>query len=361
MKKVTVISICVLLTLVFSTLTASAYDVSAPDLSDLTDMGIIDEAESKGEASINITDRLLETLSGGISAALKNVLPSFAAIIAVLVLSGMMSAFVSDTVNAQISTAYSLISVLAVTLAVYPQCVKVMDYIAECADCLAKVMTAVSSGCMTLYILEGSAAAASVSAASMSVLGTALSVISSGALMPFMQASLALAVSGSLPGVTDLSPVSRFIKNTLTTAMAFLFTLYGFANYIQTAVAVSSDSYAYRTARFSAGVMIPVIGNMLGEASRTVSGSIAVMKATVGSAGIVAVFALLLPPLLTVLCYRIMLSMASVAAGLLGCEREKRFLCDVSGIFGILFALVAGIALTALITLAMFIRMGVSA
>ncbi len=361
MKKAAAAFICVLLITFLLPLTASAYDVSAPDLSELTDQGIIDESEASGETSINITDKLVGALSNGCVTALKSALPAFALTVTLLVLSGTVSAFVSGIENAQAKTAYSLISVLVITLAVYPGCVAVMNYIAESADCLAKVMTAVSSGCMTLYILEGSAAAASTSAASMSVLGTVLSAISSGALMPFMQAALALAVSGALPGVTDLSPISRFIKNALTTIMAFLFTLYGFANYIQTAIAISSDSYAYRTVRFSAGVMIPVIGNMLGEASRTVSGSISVMKSTVGSAGVAAVLTLLLPPMLTVLCYRIMLGFTAVIAGLLGCEREKRFLSDAAGIFGVLFALVAGIAITALITLAMFIRMGVSA
>lgn len=361
MKKLAVLFICAVIISAILRMAASAYDVSAPDLSELTDNGIISESEASGETSISITDKLLSALSGGCTAALKSALPAFAGIVAVLVLSGTVSAFVAGIENAQAKTAFSLISVLALTLAVYPQCVAVTSYIAECADVLAKVMTAVSSGCMTLYILEGSAAAASTSAASMSVLGTVLSAISSGALMPFTQATLALAVSGALPGVADLSPISRFIKNTLTTVMAFLFTLYGFANYIQTAIATASDSYAYRTVRFSAGVLIPVIGNMLGEASRTVSGSISVMKATVGSAGIAAVLTLLLPPVLTVLCYRIMLNLASVIAGLLGCEREKRFLSDAAGIFGVLFALVAGIAVTALITLAMFIRMGVSA
>ncbi len=336
---------------------AKASEISSPDLGDLADNELITDAEANGTEAINIADKLIESLSSGISAALKSVLPSFASILAVLTLSGLLAAFV-DGKSEQINAAYSFLSILSLELIVYPQCAMLMNYVSKCADLLSKVSVSVAAGCTTLYILDGCASAAAVNAASMSLLGTALEVIASGALMPFMHSALALSMAGALPGVTDLSPISKFIKNTITTVMAFVFTIYGFANYVQTAIATAADGYAYRTIRFSAGVMIPVIGNMLGEASRTVSGSIAVMRATVGSAGIAAVIATLLPPVIMVLCYRIVLSLSAVAAGLLGCERERRFLSDLSGMISVLFALVSGVALTAVITLAMFIRMG---
>lgn len=359
MKRLAVSAAAVFLLLFVFALKPSAFEVSMPDLSDLADESILTDEEASGESAVSITDKLWSALTGGVKHGLKGALPLLAAAVAVLALSSAVLPIIKDE-QGSVSAACSLISLLALTAAVYPSCVAVMKYIAECAACLANVMTAVASACTTLYVLEGAAAAASVNASSMLLMGTVLQVISSGALMPFMQSALALAVAGALPGVSDLSGISKFVKNTLTTVMAFVFTLYGFANYLQTSVATSADSYAYRTMRFSAGVMIPVIGNMLGEASRTVSGSIAVMKATVGSAGVAAVSALLLPPVLTVLLYRLALNMASAVAGILGCEREKRFLSDVSGIFGVLFALVSGIAITEVITLAMFIRMGIT-
>ncbi len=332
-------------------------EVSMPDLSALEDEGIITDEQANGAQVINITDKLFEGIGIGLSNGIKGALPMLGLVVASLVLSAIADAFADGE---SLQTAFNLLSALAVTASVYPYCVSLMDYIAQSANTLSQVLTAVTAGCTTLYVLQGATFAASVNASSMYLLGTMLEIIGGGVLMPFLQASLALAISGTLPGVCDLSPINRFVKNTLTTVMAFVFTIYGFANYIQTAIATAADSYAYRTLRFTTGVSIPVIGNMLGEASRTVAGSISVIKSAVGSAGIAAVAILLLPPIITVWCYRLCLSIASTVAGLLGCERQKRFLSDVSGIFGVLFALVVGMALVIVITLSMFIRMEVS-
>jgi len=139
-----------------------------------------------------------------------------------------------------------------------------------------------------------------------------------------------------------------------------MFSIFGFTMYLQTVIASSADNYAYRSVRFASGVFIPVIGNMLGDASRTVLGSIGVIKSVVGAIGVTAVLSVVIPPLVLVLLYKFALLGCAILSRVLGCERESRFLYELNGIMNVLMALVIGVAVVLITAIAVFIRTGVT-
>jgi hypothetical protein len=148
-------------------------------------------------------------------------------------------------------------------------------------------------------------------------------------------------------------------NSTATTLMAFIFGLLGFTLYLQSVVAAASDNYITRSIRFASGVFVPVIGSMLGDASRTVIASVSVVKGTVGASGVVIILSAVLPPLIMVAFHKLLLLSCAIIAKTLSCERESAFLYDMCGIINMLLALVAGAGAVCIIAMAVFVKSGV--
>jgi len=130
--------------------------------------------------------------------------------------------------------------------------------------------------------------------------------------------------------------------------------------YLQTAIAASADNYAYRSVKFASGVFIPVIGNMLGDATRTVFGSIGVIKSVTGAIGITVILSILIPPIVLVILYKFALLGSAIISRVMGCDRESRFLYELNGILNVLMALMVGAGAVLIIAVAIFIKTGVS-
>jgi stage III sporulation protein AE len=130
--------------------------------------------------------------------------------------------------------------------------------------------------------------------------------------------------------------------------------------YLQTTVAASADNYAYRTARFASGVFVPVIGSIIGDATRTVFGSIGVIKSTAGAIGITVILSIVIPPIILVVLYKFAVLGSAILSRVLGCERESHFLYELNGIMNVLMALIIGAAAVLVVAVAVFIKTGVS-
>ncbi len=334
-------------------------EVSVPDLSGIADEGIITEEEASGKSDISLWDKLMSGLSDGLTLGIPLALKLLGLSAGVLVMSSSLRS-ASSLSSSNISGAVTLVSSLSLCIAVYPTCLKVFSMVAAYIKTLSQLMTGLTGAVTAAYVMGGNVSVASTNAASMYLLGNIIDVISSGALMPFLSCAVGISLAGAVPDCADLTHVSAFLRGTVNTVMAFVFTVFSFAVFMQNSVAAAGDTLAYRTARFASGTFIPVIGAMIGDASRTVAGSISAIKGTVGLAGTSVVIAVMLPPIIASLCCRMTLHLSSALASVLGCSHESRFLSELSGLMGIIFALCTGISAVMLINLAMFIKMEVT-
>lgn len=347
-------------------LTACAYaDESINSLADMAGAGEIsseylDRDEISGEKNINIFQKLLEVISNTLKDNGRSVVSSFGLIMSAVVLCCVIHALKFGS-SESLDTATAYISIIVLSGVTYSVLYNLFVFAVAALESLTVAMTSFMPIMASLYAFGGAAASGAASASGLAVFLTALSAICSKVILPLLQISFALCLSSAIPGGINLSSVTSLVRNTATILLSFAFTLMGFVLYLQTAVAAASDSFFSRSVRFASGVFVPVIGSMLGDASRTVISSVSVIKSTVGAAGVVVILSLVLPPFLITVLHKFLLSLCSVLAKSLGCERESAFLCDLGGVLGILMALIGGATAVCLIAMATFIRVGVSA
>ncbi|MBQ5649775.1 MAG: hypothetical protein IIV03_06525, partial [Clostridia bacterium] len=177
-------------------------------------------------------------------------------------------------------------------------------------------------------------------------------------LLPVCKLLLALSLTSSLSPL-DLSGVIKVIKNVFSTALAFLMMLNSAIYSLGNHIAAANDGLAMRTVRFAAGSFIPVVGGAVGEAMRTVAGSLSVIKAGVGWVCCAAVIFVLLPPIVSILLYRTAIELAGAAARTCSLGTEARLLEGAVAVCNLLAALTAAAAVLFVLGVTLFIKTAV--
>ena len=98
----------------------------------------------------------------------------------------------------------------------------------------------------------------------------------------------------------------------------------------QTFVSNSADSVLIRTAKFAVSNGVPIVGGTISDAVNTVHASLSLMHSSIGTFGIVAALAMFLPTLISVVCYRMALSLAEALSEVFG-VKELTALFKASG------------------------------
>ncbi len=319
----------------------------------------LEQDELSGDKNINIFEKAVVIITDAITDGKNTFLYSFGAILAVVLLAAVMNSLKLSE-NSTLDPICQYISVLALSGVAYSVFYNLFIYIIASMEALNIAMSSLMPIMASLHVMGGTAGAGAASGAGLTLFLTVLSNICTKVLLPLLRISFALCLVGAVPQSVNLSAVTTLVKNTATTLMAFVFSLLGFTLYLQTSVASAGDTYVTRSVKFASGVFVPVIGGMLGDASRTVIASVSVVKGTVGAAGVVLVLSAVLPPLICVIIHKLLLLACAICARTLGCERESAFLYDLCGITSVLLALTAGAGAVCIIAIAVFIKTGVT-
>ncbi len=207
-----------------------------------------------------------------------------------------------------------------------------------------------------LYCAGGNAAASGAASGGMLLLMSVIETICDRMLFPMLRWCFALSIAGALGSGINFSSLWTLIRNIVTTVLSFLFFALNFTMSVQPVIAANTDTFALRTARFASGSFIPVIGSMLSEASKTVYASVALIKSVSGSAAVVAVLAIAIPPALYIVFIKLAVLLAAMMSRITGCESHARFLYEINSLLGIVLGIVIGAAAVFIIGAAVFIK-----
>ena len=165
-----------------------------------------------------------------------------------------------------------------------------------------------------------------------------------------LTADLAAAAADAMLPQRRLAGISRAIRKgtvwLLTGALA-LFTLY---LTVSGAAAGSADTVTARLARSAVGVL-PVVGSILADAADSVLAGAGAVKNTVGAAGLLAVLAVCLLPLMRLGVQYLVYKAAAFLAGILGAEQLTGLIDALGGAFGLIFGMTGACGLLLLISI----------
>ena len=294
---------------------AGVGDISTPDTYEkMTDSGKKDLLS----ASLTVIQDTLTGIFGNVSGTLFLLL-------ATVLLAALLHTARGLANSRVLESAVELLIVLALAGILYTSLKTLFEMTRQAFLNLSVFLTSFLPVTASLYTMTGSTATAAAGTSLMLLFNNAVVALADRFLFPLLQVCFALSLVSAVPNGISLQSIITLVKNTVTTLLAFAFTMFSAVLYFQTAITASADNLAYRSIRFASGVFIPVIGSVIGDASRTVNASIATVKSTVGYIGVAALAILLLPPIITAILYKFVVLLAAMAARILGCHDVGAF------------------------------------
>lgn len=322
-----------------------------------------DEAAEVEEAILALTDpRALFSLIGDFAGAeLQDGLRLLATLCGFLVLSAVFGTVRRSLGSDALSGAVRFCTSAAIFAAIIHMQIQHLQQIRQFFERLGAVMSALIPMAGTVWAMGGNVTTASAGTATLSLMLTAFETVCGKTVMPLSYFCMALALCHTLASDTGLGGLARAVKRVYTFSLGLMMTVLLASLGSQTALTAAADSTAARTAKAVSSAVIPVVGGSVGETLRTVASGVQYLKSVLGIGGILLIFFLLLPTLLSLLITRLVFLLASGVAELLGCESDGRLLSELGSIYGCLTAVVSMTSVMFILALSIFVKTVVAA
>lgn len=179
-----------------------------------------------------------------------------------------------------------------------------------------------------------------------------ISRISATVFVPLLGVYLAFCLIGSASQELDITGIAKSIKTIVITSLSFLLTIFVGLLSVQGTIAVSADTVGLKTAKFAVSTFLPVVGSAVSEALNSVYGCMGVVKSTVGGFGIIGIFAMLLPSLISALLLQLALFLAEGASSMLETGRITSLLGAARAMVSLLIGILVVFMLLFIVSIA---------
>ena len=183
-----------------------------------------------------------------------------------------------------------------------------------------------------------------------------LSYAVSEILVPMLYIYLAFSIICNLFSQPLMEQMKSFIKWLLTWGLKI--TLYVFTGYIGITGVVSgtADAAMLKATKLTISGMVPVVGNILSDASEAVVVSTGIMKSAAGIYGILAVVALWIGPFFKIGIQYLLLKITSGTVEMFGDKQMAGVLKDYASAMGLILAMTGTVCLIFLISTVCFLK-----
>ena len=188
------------------------------------------------------------------------------------------------------------------------------------------------------------------------VFNTVLGNIIGKLLVPVVYIYLALAVSNSAIGDQTLKKIRDLIKWCGTWVLKLgLYIFTGFLS-LTGVITGSADAAALKLTKTTISTVVPVIGNILSDASETVLISAGLIKNAAGIYGMLAILALCLEPFFRIGIQYLLLKVTAATVSIFASKQTTELISDFSTALGMLLAATGTICLMLLISTVCFMK-----
>lgn len=168
---------------------------------------------------------------------------------------------------------------------------------------------------------------------------TLISRLAGEIVFPLICIYLALCVAGSVSDF-EIGEISKSVKNFAVWILGISLTVFSGIMGLGSIVSASADSNFSKTAKFIINSAVPIVGSTVSDALSSIKGCLDVTKNILGVYAIFVIAAIFLPSIISLLSWKICLSVSSGACGFFGTKKLSALLTAASSVIGIMLALV---------------------
>ena len=368
MKNKSVTFICLLIAfLMYLPLGAKAEEIpeykdfinSIPsDITDKLPDALIDgdsESISNGAGEISGIRFLLSELSDSLFLGAKNALPMMCCVCGLLLISSLI-ALVSQSFSEGASASIKLISKLCIFASVAAGVIDSLDSLKEYFGGLCTLAASYIPLSAALYSMGGNVGTAVASSSSLGITLSVCEFIFSYTVFPVFCFCMCINICSAFEPSRALRHISESVKKNYTLLLSLLMAILTVSISSQTFIAAKADNLAMRGAKFILGNFIPMFGSAVSSTLGNVASSVELMRGSVGVSGVIIILLMLLPMVVELACMRMLYSVCSIFACVIGCDEEGGLLLEISSLYGYLLGVAAICSSTFIISFGLLAR-----
>lgn len=150
--------------------------------------------------------------------------------------------------------------------------------------------------------------------------------LSSEIIMPLLSLCLSAGIIESINPAISLSGIVKGISRAVKIIMGLSLTIFSGLITVQSLVGTATDSVALRTGKFVVSNLVPVVGNAVSDAYSTVKGSIGILRNATGTFGVIAIFLIVIPPIMSVFSTTLCIYIGEIFADVFSVKPISSFL-----------------------------------
>lgn len=230
-----------------------------------------------------------------------------------------------------------------------------MGYAADVIQNMTDFITKLSPLFMGLLASSGAIASAAAFHPILSGAVYVITVIIKQCIFPLVQFGAVLSIVNNVSGRVQISGFNslvhsstKWILTAVLTIFAGITALYGFSTPVL-------DGVSARAVKFAVGSLVPVVGGLLTDAVETVVGGTLVMKNAVGTAGMIAVCAMCIVPVMKIAVISLMFKFTGAVLEPMADSRITGLIQDISSAVTTILAVVITVAVLFMICISIIL------
>lgn len=173
--------------------------------------------------------------------------------------------------------------------------------------------------------------------------------------MPVCVCIVGITLAGCVCPDLKLEALAQAAQKLLIWALGLMMTVFVALLGIQSFISVPADSVGIKAARFTVSNGVPFVGGAISDAMQVMQGGVNLIRSNFGTFGIIAGAALILPSLISVVCYKLMLSVTAAVSELFGTSVLTSLIKSAEGVMSVVLAMLACFLMMIIISLSLMI------
>lgn len=315
----------------------------------------------KSVASGNFTldySNLFTLIFSAIGASITDLLALLIIIVSIAIIYSILGAFKGRASSESVGKMVHFASVAAMIAVLDGTTVGLFRTCAETLNAIAKQINLILPVMLTIMAAIGASSSSGVFQPAVAVLTSGLTGLLTTVLFPMLIVSFVFDVVGNISSEVKLSKVSEFLGSAVKWLFgAGFFILTAFLS-VQGITASVFDGLSVRSAKFTVGKFIPVIGGYLAEGvNLIVSGGI-VVKNALGYTALILLAVTVIPVIIKIAVYSLCLRLAAAVVEPLGDKLMSNMLSGMAKTVSFTGAIMAGAAFLYFIFLLIVVSAG---
>lgn len=282
-----------------------------------------------GNFAINYSD-FTSAILANIFDGVLNFLPSFAVIIAITILCGIVNQIKSSFVDEGVTKIIFFICYASILTIIISLLMQIVGGCVETVQNLQKQMEIIFPILLTLIATSGGTVSATIYQPSVLFLSEVIVNVITSAIFPFTIVIIALTLASHLSEEIKLKNFCKLYKSINKWLIGIFLTVFSVFISIQGITSATYDGISFKAIKYALSNSVPIVGGFLSSGFDLIMASSVLIKNSVGSVGVLMLVGVIVSPLVALISFSLFLKLVSAITEPIGDSKISSMLSDLS-------------------------------